>query len=90
MEYEDSQGSRKVEVLYQSRIETESSETMARLLCTFLLVLASWSAFAQSSGAEPPVEHANMFTVVIFIVVFIAACVGYVGYTWWRGRKKGE
>jgi hypothetical protein len=61
---------------------------MARLLCSFLLVLASCCVYAQSSGAEPPVEHANFLTVVIFIFVFVAACVGYVAYTWWRGKKK--
>lgn len=63
---------------------------MSRLLCSFLLALASWSAFAQSSGAEPPVEHASMLTVAIFIVVFIASCVGWFAYTWWDARKKGE
>jgi hypothetical protein len=61
---------------------------MARLLCSFLLALASCSAFAQSSVAEAPVEHASVLTVVVFIFFFVAACVGYVGYTWWRGRKK--
>jgi len=60
---------------------------MMRFLCGALLALASWSAYAQSP-AEPPVEHASPVTVIIFIVVFLAACVGYVGYTWWRGRKK--
>jgi len=63
---------------------------MARILGSFLLALASLSALAQSSGAEPPVEHASMLTVVIFIFVFVAACVGYVAYTWWRGRKKED
>lgn len=61
---------------------------MVRLLCSFLLALASWSAYAQSSGAEPPVEHASFLTVVIFIVFFVGSCVAYVGYTWWSGRKK--
>ena len=61
---------------------------MVRLLCSFLLALASWSAYAQSSAAEPPVEHASVLTVVIFIVLFVGACVGYIGYTWWHRRKK--
>ena len=61
---------------------------MMRPLCGFLLFLASCCAFAQSSGAEPPVEHASMFTVVVFVVVFIAVCLGYVGYAWTTGRKK--
>jgi hypothetical protein len=63
---------------------------MVRILCSFLLALASWSAYAQSSGAEPPIQHASPLTVIIFVVLSIAACIGYVGYTWWRGRKKGD
>ena len=63
---------------------------MMRLFCSFLLALVSWSAFAQSSGAEPPVEHASMFTVAIFIFVFIASCVGWFAYTWWDAKKKKE
>jgi hypothetical protein len=61
---------------------------MMRLLYSFLLALVSCFAYAQSSGAEPPVEHASMVTVVIFIGFFAAACVGYVAYTWWSGKKK--
>jgi flagellar basal body-associated protein FliL len=61
---------------------------MVRLLCSFLLALASCAAYAQSSGAEPPAEHASLLTVVIFFVLFVAACVGYVGYAWWSGKKK--
>jgi membrane protein DedA with SNARE-associated domain len=63
---------------------------MMRLLCSFLLALASFIAFAQSSGAEPPVEHASMLTVVVFIVFFIVACVAYVAYAWWSGKKEKE
>jgi flagellar basal body-associated protein FliL len=63
---------------------------MARLLCSFLLALASFCAFAQSSGAEAPTEHASMFTVVIFAVFFVVACVAYVAYAWWSGKKEKE
>jgi flagellar basal body-associated protein FliL len=63
---------------------------MMRLLCSFLLALASVAAYAQSAGAEPPVETASPLTVVIFIVLFVGSCVAYVGYTWWSGRKKGK
>ena len=61
---------------------------MARILCSILLALASWSAFAQTAAAEVPAEKASAFTVGIFIFLFIAGCVGYVAYTWWQGRKK--
>jgi hypothetical protein len=61
---------------------------MARLLGSFLLALASLSAYAQGSGVEPPVEKVSLLAVGLFVAVFVAACVGYVGYTWWSGRKK--
>jgi predicted Na+-dependent transporter len=63
---------------------------MMRLLCSFLLALASSFAYAQSSTAEAPVEHASVLTVVIFIVLFVAACLGYLVYAWIGGRKKKE
>jgi UDP-N-acetylmuramyl pentapeptide phosphotransferase/UDP-N-acetylglucosamine-1-phosphate transferase len=63
---------------------------MMRLLYSFLLALATCCAYAQSSVAEPPVEHASPVVVVIFVVVFIAGCVGFVWYTWHSGRKNQE
>lgn len=63
---------------------------MMRILCSFLLALASWSALAQSAAAEAPVEHANMLTVVVFGIVFVASCVGVIWYMWWQSKKKGE
>ena len=62
---------------------------MVRLLSGFLLVLASCCAYAQST-ADAPAEHASPVAVVIFVVLFIGACVGYVAYTWWNGRKKEQ
>jgi flagellar basal body-associated protein FliL len=62
---------------------------MTRLLYSFLLTLASCCVYAQSS-AEAPVEHASVLTVIIFIVVFIAGCLGYVAYAWWSGKKEKE
>lgn len=63
---------------------------MMRHLWGFLLTLASCCAYAQSSGAEAPVEHASMFTVVVFVVLFAAVCLGYVGYAWSSARKRKE
>lgn len=57
---------------------------MARLLAGFILLLTMFSAFAQ---AEVPTEHASPITVIIFVVMFVGCCIGYVAYTWW-GRKK--
>lgn len=63
---------------------------MARILCNILLVLVSCAAYAQSSGAEPPVEKVSLLAVGIFVVLFVAACVGYFAYTLWSGRKNKE
>lgn len=63
---------------------------MMQRLCSFLLALASFSAYAQSSVAEPPTEHASMLTVVVFIAFFVVACVGYVAYAWRSGKKEQE
>ena len=57
---------------------------MFRLLSAFLVVFASCPALAQT---EAPTEHASSLTVIIFVVMFVGSCVGYVAYTWW-GRKK--
>lgn len=67
-----------------------TSDIMMRILCSVLLALASFAAYAQSSVAEPPTEHASMLTVVVFIVFFVVACVGYVAYAWWSGKKEKE
>jgi hypothetical protein len=63
---------------------------MMRLLCSFLLAVASFSLFAQTTAAEAPTEHASMLTVVVFGVVFVASCVGVLWYMWWQSKKKGE
>jgi hypothetical protein len=51
-------------------------------------VLACCSAYAQTSSTEVVIEPASALTVEIFVFVFIASIVGFVGYTWWAGKKK--
>ena len=60
---------------------------MIRRLCGFLLALLPFLAYAQASPAEPPVEHASMFAVVIFVVLFAGSCLAYFVYLWWDHRK---
>ena len=59
---------------------------MKRILAGTLLALATCCAYAQT--AEVPAEKADMTTVVIFVVVFVASCAGFIGYAWWTGKKK--
>lgn len=62
---------------------------MAKLLSALFVLFASWAAFAQTkTPAEAPVEQASATTVVIFLVLFVGSCVGFIAYTWWRGRQK--
>jgi hypothetical protein len=63
---------------------------MTKLLSKFLPVLACCSAYAQTSATEVVIEPASALTVEIFVFVFIATIVGFVGYTWWAGKKKGK
>ena len=59
---------------------------MTRILTALLPLLFVSSAFAQAA-AEPPVEKANMFTVVVFLLVFVASIAGYFVYLWWTHRR---
>jgi hypothetical protein len=61
---------------------------MARLLSRIVPLLAVFSAYAQTSPAEAVIEPASALTVEIFVFVFIASIVGFVGYMWWAARKQ--
>ncbi len=61
---------------------------MARVLSGFFPVFAVSSAYAQTSGAEAPVEKASSLTVVIFLLLFVGLCVGYFAYVWWSERRR--
>jgi membrane protein DedA with SNARE-associated domain len=60
---------------------------MARLLC-WCIGFAALGAYAQAVQ-EPPVEKADMVTVVVFLVLFVGSCVAYFVYAIWSSRKKG-
>lgn len=63
---------------------------MTRILTALLPFLFVSSAYAQAAAAEPPVEKANMFTVVVFLLVFVASIGGYFVYLWWTHRKSQQ
>jgi hypothetical protein len=54
---------------------------------SWLLLIFVASVYAQSTPAEAPMEQASPVTIVLFLVLFLGGILGYVGYTWWRGRK---
>jgi hypothetical protein len=63
---------------------------MARVLSGILPILAASSAYAQTSGAEAPVEKASGLTVVIFLLLFVGMCAGYFAHVWWGERKRRQ
>jgi len=63
---------------------------MAKRFAWLLPILMSCVAYAQSSSADAPSEQASPITVIVFLVLFIGGCVGYIGFTWWRGRHDEE
>jgi hypothetical protein len=60
---------------------------MAGRLLGLLLTLASWAAFAQKAAEEAPSPQASPVAVIIFLVLFIGACVAYFVYIWVRRKK---
>jgi hypothetical protein len=63
---------------------------MRRILAALFALFFTLHAFAQASGAEPPVEKASPLTVGIFVLLFIGGCVGYLLYTWWAQGKRAK
>jgi len=62
------------------------SDAMAKMLLPFLIL--ALNAYAQTP--EPPTEKASVVTVVIFLVMFIGSCAGYLVYVLWAARKKQD
>jgi hypothetical protein len=62
---------------------------MLKRLLPVLFLAAPFLARAADASQEAPAEQASPVTVILFLVLFIGACVAYVGYAWWT-RKKGD
>ena len=60
---------------------------MSRLFLAFITVLMAVSAFAQ---AEAPPEPTNTAAVVLFLVLFVGSCVGFIAYTVWNHKKQKQ
>ena len=61
---------------------------MTRFLSGLFLFLFYCSAYAQTAGANPPDETASPTVVIIFVVLFIACCVGFIWMVYSAERKK--
>lgn len=63
---------------------------MSKSLLRFFPLFIVASAFAQAQAAEPPTEKASTFSVVVFLLLFFGAIIGYFVYLWWNQRKNPE
>ena len=61
---------------------------MTRFLCGMSLFLFYCSAYAQTAAANPPEETASPTAVIVFVVLFVACCVGFVWMVYSAERKK--
>ena len=61
---------------------------MARLLSGLSLFLFYCSAYAQTAAANPPEETASTTAVIIFVVLFVGSCVGFIWMVYSAERKK--
>jgi hypothetical protein len=63
---------------------------MAKVLSGFPLVFMVRSAYAQTPAADTPAGEASILPVVIFLLLFVGACVAYFAYLWWNERKRRQ
>jgi flagellar basal body-associated protein FliL len=63
---------------------------MSRSFSSLLPLLAAGSLYAAAATpADAPAEQASPVTVIIFLVLFVGACVAFGAYIWWNSRKAG-
>ena len=63
---------------------------MARLLTALYSLLISFAALAEEVKDAPPPAQTDVVGIVIFFGIFIALCVGFFAYMWWRHKQGKE
>ena len=63
---------------------------MTRLMPALYSFLIAFSALAEDVKAVPPPEHTNVIGIALFFGLFIALCVGFFGYMWWKHKNAKE
>ena len=61
---------------------------MKRILSGLIAILAFLSAHAQNQAAEPPAES-NTVGLIVFGVLFVGFCLGFVWMVW-RNKDKDK
>ena len=63
---------------------------MTRLVTGLYSFLLFLPAFAEDVKDAPPPEHTNVVGIAIFFGLFIALCVGFFAYMYWRHKNNKE
>ena len=61
---------------------------MARFLSAFSLFLACFPAFAEIATAAAATEQSSIAGFVLFSLLFVAMCAGFVWLIIWNDRKQ--
>ena len=63
---------------------------MTRLLSALFPLLVFCSAYAEDIKDAPPPATTDVMGIVIFFVLFVGSCIGFIGYMWWRHKHNKE
>ena len=63
---------------------------MTRLLSALFPLLVFCSAYAEDIKDAPPPATTDVMGIVIFFVLFVGSCIGFIGYMWWRHKHGKE
>jgi hypothetical protein len=62
----------------------------AKFLAALILVLLPAVTNAQQATANTPVEEGNAIGTILFGIVFVGACIGFVWLVWRNDKKQKE
>ena len=57
------------------------------MLSPFLIIAA---AYAEDVKDAPPPAQTDVVGIAVFFILFIALCVGFFGYMWWKHKNGKE
>ena len=63
---------------------------MIRAISAISTFLVMCSAYADEVKDAPPPETTNVIGIAVFFALFVAMCVGFFGYMWWRHKNNKE
>ena len=63
---------------------------MTRLIPALYYFLIAFSAFAEDIKDVPPPAQTDVVGIALFFGLFIALCVGFFGYMWWKHKNGKE